>query len=42
MSTKQILEILRSNKAYLAQNFGVESIGLFGSFASGEDTPDSD
>ena len=42
MSTRQIIEVLKTNKEYLSQNYGVESIGLFGSFARGEETADSD
>jgi hypothetical protein len=42
MVNKQILEVLRLEKPYLHENFGVLSIGLFGSYARGTERPDSD
>jgi len=42
MESKQILEILREEKPYLCKNFGLSSIGLFGSFAKGTHKPQSD
>ena len=42
MENKEILEILRKEKVYLSKNFGLASIGLFGSYAKGKQTPDSD
>jgi uncharacterized protein len=42
MTNKEILEILRKEKSYLQENFGLVSIGLFGSYAKGKETPDSD
>jgi len=42
MTNKEILEILRKEKTYLQENFGLVSIALFGSYAKGEETPDSD
>ena len=36
------IDILKNEKAILAQKFGVEELGIFGSFARGEDKPDSD
>ncbi|MBL0050444.1 MAG: nucleotidyltransferase domain-containing protein [Bacteroidetes bacterium] len=37
-----VLEILKKEKPYLEQQFGVTEIGLFGSFARGDNMPDSD
>ena len=34
--------ILRKEKSFLSENFGLASIGLFGSFAKGKETSDSD
>ena len=42
MVNKEILEILRLEKPYLQENFGVLSIGLFGSYARGTERSDSD
>jgi len=42
MTNKEILEILRKEKPYLQENFGLVSIGLFGSYAKGTERPDSD
>ena len=42
MDNKEILKILRSEKKYLNKNFGLASIGLFGSYAKGEQRPGSD
>ncbi len=42
MNKEQIIESIRSEKAFLQANFGVEEIGLFGSYARGEQKPDSD
>ena len=39
---EEILEILRKHKDYLRKKFGVREIGLFGSFAKGNQTEDSD
>ena len=36
------VEILKTEKPILMEKFGVEEIGLFGSFARGENLPDSD
>lgn len=40
--TSEILEILREKKEYLYKRFGVCEIGIFGSFARGENAPQSD
>jgi predicted nucleotidyltransferase len=42
MSNEEILKILRKEKEYLRENFGLLSIGLFGSYAKGTETPRSD
>ena len=43
MKTKEeILEILRRAKPELAQKYGVKRLGLFGSYARGEQREDSD
>jgi len=42
MTNKEILEILRKEKPYLQENFGLLSIALFGSYAKGTERPDSD
>lgn len=42
LNKKDILEFLKKNKDYLKQNFEVTSISLFGSFARGEETEESD
>ena len=40
-TTESIMNFLHDNRARLS-DLGVEKIGLFGSFARGEQTPDSD
>ena len=42
LSQKSIVETLKKEKNFLASEFGVLSIGLFGSFSRGEDVVDSD
>ena len=42
LSKEDILDFLRKNREYLKQNFEVTSISLFGSFARGEETEESD
>ncbi len=42
MTKETIQERLRANFPHLAQEYGVERIGLFGSFASGTASDDSD
>jgi len=39
---KEVIGILREKWPYLRDNFGVERIGLFGSFAKGTAKEDSD
>jgi len=42
MSRDEILAILRSQKSYLEEKYGVQKIGLFGSYARDEATNESD
>jgi predicted nucleotidyltransferase len=38
----EISQILQDQKQYLAERYGVEEIGIFGSYVRGEQRPDSD
>ena len=42
MTEQEILDILRAEKPYLEQEFGLLSIGLFGSYTKGAQGPESD
>ena len=42
MDTKDYLQLLRQYKAKVADKYGIKRIGIFGSVARGEQTPDSD
>ena len=42
MTSKDILDFLRKEMPYLKKEFGVISIGLFGSYANGTQGPNSD
>jgi uncharacterized protein len=42
VTEKEILDILRVEKPYLSNQFGLLSIGLFGSYAQGTQGPESD
>ena len=42
MNKNNIIEIIRNEKPYLQNKFGVEEIGLFGSYARNEEKNDSD
>lgn len=42
MTKNKILNELSKNKSYIEQNFEVERIGLFGSYAKGKQTEESD
>ena len=42
MQTEEILQKLREYKAEKADGYGIETLGLFGSCARGEQLPDSD
>jgi len=42
MDRETILHFLKSHKAQLQESYGVEEIGLFGSYARGEATEQSD
>lgn len=42
LTKEKIAEILREKYPYLIAKYGVKSLGLFGSYARGEQTEDSD
>ena len=42
MNKQLIIDSIKSEKAFLQDNFGVEEIALFGSYARGEETMNSD
>lgn len=42
LDKEQILTMLKKNKSFLEQERGVKRIGLFGSYARDEQTPESD
>ncbi len=42
MENKDIIELLRNEKRNLREKFGLISIGLFGSHAKGNQSPESD
>ena len=42
LTQNQIISLLRAEKSYLTKEFGVVNIGLFGSFARGEENESSD
>ena len=42
VTKQEILDVLRQEQPYLRKNFGVLSIGLFGSYAKGIQGPESD
>ena len=42
MTKNEILTELSKNKSYIEKNFEVDKIGLFGSYAKGKQTEDSD
>jgi len=42
MTSQEILNLLRQEKCYLRTEFGVMSIGLFGSYVKGTQSPESD
>lgn len=42
MDKQTIIETIKAEKPYLEAQFGLEEIGLFGSYARGEEQPDSD
>lgn len=42
ISKEEIIRFLRDNRDIIKERFGVDKIGLFGSYARGENTPDSD
>jgi predicted nucleotidyltransferase len=42
MNKQNIIDTIKTEKPYLQKQFGVEEIALFGSYARGEENPDSD
>jgi predicted nucleotidyltransferase len=42
ITDREILELLQKEKAFLKREFGVLSIGLFGSYVKGTQGPESD
>ena len=42
MKSAEIIKILKEDKNYLEENFGVNSISLFGSFAKNKENTNSD
>jgi len=42
LTRNQIINLLRAEKSYLTKEFGVVTIGLFGSFATGRTDTNSD
>ena len=42
MTKEYILDLLRENKTIMQEKYGVEKIGLFGSYATGQATQKSD
>lgn len=42
LSKNEIIDSIRIEKGFLKEHFGVLNIGLFGSFAKDQQTPDSD
>jgi predicted nucleotidyltransferase len=42
LTKDHILDLLRSERTFIKSNFGVVSIGLFGSYAKDEQNPESD
>jgi uncharacterized protein len=42
MMNQEIIEKLKSKKDELSKKYNIKSIGVFGSYARGEETPESD
>ena len=42
LSTEKVVELLQEKHSYLAAEFGVSKIGLFGSYATGQSSDASD
>ena len=42
LSKNEIISLIKAEKSFLRDNFGVINIGLFGSYATDQQTPDSD
>jgi predicted nucleotidyltransferase len=42
MKKEKVIDLIKTNYTFLADEFGIEKIGLFGSVARGTETPESD
>ena len=42
VDNSQILQYLLANKQYITRKYNLKRLGIFGSYARGEQTPDSD
>ncbi len=42
LSKNEIINLIKAEKSFLKENYGVLTIGLFGSYAKDQQTPDSD
>ena len=42
VDNSQVLQYLSANKQYISQKYNLKRLGIFGSYARGEQTPDSD
>ncbi|MBT3804839.1 MAG: toxin-antitoxin system toxin subunit [Desulfobacula sp.] len=42
LSKNEIINLIKAEKSFLKETFGVLNIGLFGSYAKDQQTPDSD
>ena len=42
MNRKEVLEVLKNSKSLLVNKYGINVIGLFGSYADNSQRPDSD
>lgn len=42
LSKNEIISLIKAEKTFLKENFGVLNIGLFGSYAKNQQNPDSD
>jgi len=42
LSKNEIINLIKAEKSFLKENYGVLNIGLFGSYAKDQQTPDSD
>ncbi len=42
LSKNEIINLIKAEKSFLKETFGVLNIGIFGSYAKDQQTPDSD